>query len=101
MAIPDTSKLQQLIQQNSYLFWWVPDDKKPNLSLDSLVEAILNYGNSASVKLLFEACGVSEIADIFYKQISKPRNNYLPITIHYFRLYFQKICIKKFYNQIR
>jgi len=90
MTNPDTNKLQQLNQQNSHLFWWVPEDKKPNLSLESLVEAILNYGNSASVKQLFEACGVSEIADVFYKQISKPRNNYLPITIHYFRLYFQK-----------
>ena len=34
---------QTLINENSHLFWWVPEDKKKNLSLDSLVEAILNY----------------------------------------------------------
>ena len=81
---------QELIKQNSFLFWWVPEDKKQSLSLDSVVEAILNYGNSGSVKQLFDAYGIQKVSEIFYRQISGQRTNYLPQTIHYFTLYFQK-----------
>jgi len=29
--------IQELIEENSHLFWWVPQEKKKDLSLDSLV----------------------------------------------------------------
>jgi hypothetical protein len=66
----ENENIQELIQENSHLFWWVPQDKKKDLSLDSLVEAILNYGDSKSVKKLFDTVGIKTVADIFYKQIN-------------------------------
>ena len=68
----------------------MPEDKKSSLTIESLVEAILNYGTEASVKQLFDICGIELVAQIFYRQISQPRSNYFPITKHYFNLYFRK-----------
>ncbi len=82
--------IQNLIKQNSYLFWWVPDHKKEQLTCESMVEAILNYGNTKSVKQLFETVGIIKVADIFRQQTSKPRNNYQRPVKHYFTLYFDK-----------
>jgi hypothetical protein len=90
----ERTSLQQLIEQNSSLFWWVPKGKKQNLTLDSVVEAVLNFGTSTSIKQLFHEFWLSRIASIFYKQISKERNNYLPQTIHYFSMYFKKYVEK-------
>jgi len=83
--------IQELIQENSHLFWWVPEDKKQNLSLDSLVEAILNFGDSKSVKKLFDTVGISTVADIFKKNTeNRTRINYFPDVVNYFNLYFEK-----------
>lgn len=84
-------KIQELICENSNLFWWVPEDKKKNLSLDSLVEAILNYGNEESVKKLFLIIGEETVAEIFKKNTkNKMRINYFPEVLNYFHLYFTK-----------
>lgn len=83
-------EIQTLIKENSHLFWWVPEDKKPYLSLDSLVEAILNYGDSESVKKLFDSVGIEKVAEVFFSHIERPRNNYFPQTKHYFTLYFNR-----------
>jgi len=84
-------KIQNLIQENANLFWWVPSDKKNDLSLDALVEAILNYGDSDSVKALFAVVSIDKVADIFKKNTkNKTRNNYFPEVINYFDLYFKK-----------
>ena len=82
---------QTLINANSHLFWWVPEHKKKNLSLDSLVEAILNYGDAASVRKLFEKVGVITVAEIFKKNThNRTRINYFPDVVNYFNLYFNK-----------
>ena len=84
-------KLKELIQQNSNLFWWVPEEKKDNISLDALVEAILNYGSEESVKKLFEYFGEKKVAQIFKKNTAKrTRVNYFPEVVNYFNLYFSK-----------
>jgi hypothetical protein len=88
--VEENENIQELIKENSHLFWWVPQEKKKDLSLDSLVEAILNYGDSKSVKKLFDTVGIKTVAEIFYKQINRKRTNYFKQTIHYFSLYFQK-----------
>jgi len=82
--------IQELISENAHLFWWVPAEKKQNLSLDSLVEAILNYGDSKSVKKLFDTVGLKKVSEIFFEQTNRQRINYFPQTKHYFNLYFNK-----------
>ena len=84
------SEIKEFIRENSLLFWYIKEDAKENISIDLLVETILNYGNEKGVKKLFELVGIKKVAEIFYKQISGNRVNYLPRTVHFFDLYFKK-----------
>ena len=83
-------KIKEFIQENSSLFWYTPEEEKENISLNFLVETILNYGNEKSIKKLFELLGINEVAEIFYKQISRQRINYHKRTVNFFELYFKR-----------
>ena len=82
--------IKEFIRENSSLFWYIKEDAKENISIELLVETILNYGNEKSVKRLFDLLGIKKVAEIFYKQISGKRINYPPRTLHFFNLYFKK-----------
>jgi len=83
-------KIKEFIKENECLFWWIKEEEKENISIDFLVEAILNYGNEKNVKKLFKMVGIKRVAEIFYRQIFRKRNNYYPQTINFFKLYFNK-----------
>ncbi len=82
--------IRDLINENSSLFWYIPEQEKENISPELLVETILNYGNEKSARKLFDLMGINEVADIFYKHISGKRVNYFPQVINFFNLYFQR-----------
>jgi hypothetical protein len=82
--------LQDFIRENSHLWWWIPEENKQRLSLDSIVEAVLNYGTEKSVRRLFELAGIRRVKQIFLRQISGKRPNYFKLTIHFFKLYFER-----------
>jgi len=82
--------IAEFINENSDLFWYIPEEEKENISYDFLVETILNYGDLKSVKKLFKLIGIKNVADIFNKQINKNRVNYLPQVKNYFSLYFAR-----------
>jgi 16S rRNA U516 pseudouridylate synthase RsuA-like enzyme len=44
--------------------------EKKRLSLNSVVEAVLNQGTEKSVKRLFELIGIKRVSDIFFQQTS-------------------------------
>lgn len=83
-------KLSKYIKENAHLFWWTPDNRKENISVDALVEQILNYGDETGVKKLFEIVGQENVARIFFSQISGRRCNYFPQVINFFTLYFNR-----------
>lgn len=85
-----SQKVKDFIKNKSYLFWWIKENKKQNISLSALVETILNYGNENDVKTLFELLGIKRVARIFFKQILNKRNNYHERTINFFNLYFKR-----------
>lgn len=70
------------------MFWGIGHIE--NLSNESIVEHILNYGDFADVQELMNILGKKTVAQIFFKQIKKRRNNYFPNITHYFKLYFKK-----------
>jgi hypothetical protein len=86
---PDTD-MQAFIRENSHLWWWIPEANKQRLSLDSIVEAVLNYGTEKSVRRLFDLAGIQRVKEIFLRQISGKRPNYFKLTIHFFKLYFER-----------
>ena len=83
-------EINKFIQENSSLFWWIKTEEKINISINALVEAVLNYGNEKSVKRLFDLVGIEKVADIFYRQISGKRSNYHKRTKHFFKIYFKR-----------
>ncbi len=91
----NSPEIKQFIRENSSLFWYIKESEKENISYETLVEAILNYGDEKSVKKLFNLLGIENAAKIFYKQthkegIAAKRLNYFPRTAHFFNLYFKR-----------
>lgn len=89
----NSPEIKQFIREHNSLFWYVPDDKKENISNEFLVETILNYGDINSIIRLFNLFGIKEVAKIFFDSISlskRRKGNYHELTINYFTLVFRK-----------
>lgn len=80
--------LQKLISQKPYLIWYTKNYQ--DLSLEAIIEAILNYGSWQDFKFTEKTLGVKKIAQIFYKLGAQKRSNFHPLAKNYFSLYFDK-----------
>jgi len=92
----NSPKVKEFIRRYSDLFWYIPDDKKENISHAVLVEFILNYGDMKAVKELFSILGIDVVADHFYKSINlsdRRKGNYHELTLNYFTLLFNKYAL--------
>lgn len=89
----NSSEIKDFIRDNSHLFWFMPEDKKEEASIELLVETILNYGSKDAVLKLFDLVGLNKVAEVFRSSITlntRKRGNYHEITINYFSLLFKK-----------
>ncbi len=89
----NSPEIKAFIRQNSSLFWYTPEDKKEDISLEFLVETILNYGDLRAVKQLFELMGIKKISEIFFYSINlsdRRKGNFHELTINYFTLLFKR-----------
>jgi hypothetical protein len=84
------NNLVSLIEDQKHIFWWIPENELTQLSVDAIVEAVLNNGDEKAVRYLFDILGVEKVAKLFYHQVSGKRTNYRPRTIHCFRTYFKR-----------
>ena len=85
--------VKNFIHKNSNLFWYTPEDKKEDISLEFLIETILNYGDMEAVRELFSLIGIKQVADVFYRTInssSRRKGNFHELTINYFTLVFKR-----------
>ncbi len=80
--------VQQYIKKRPYLVWDIKDPEK--LSNESIVVAVLNYGDLDDVKKIIDILGIKKIAKIFDKQYKWKRSNFEPKIANYFKLYFKK-----------
>ena len=82
--------LYNFISGRKHLIWYVKDYR--SLSEESIVEAVLNYGNWEDVQKIISIMGIDRVAEIFRKQMvtGRQRGNYYPDVAHYFNLYFNK-----------
>ncbi len=82
--------IQSLIEANKELFWFIPEAKKKNISIDVLVEFVLNYGDYDSTKQLLDSLGGPRVAEIFFSHMQSERKagNYFPEIRRYFTEYF-------------
>ncbi len=83
--------IKAFLEKYKDLFWHFDKTKLELLSVDVVVEYILNYGDEHAVKELFQVYGLKETASVFFKNTFTGRRiNYLPEVKNYFTLYFNR-----------
>ena len=86
-------EIKAFIRDHSNLFWYTPEDRKEDISLDILVETILNYGSISAVKQIVHLLGINKVAEIFNRSVNlsdRRKGNYHEITLNYFTIVFAK-----------
>jgi hypothetical protein len=86
----NSPEIKRFIHKNSNLLWYIPDDKKEDISHELLLETILNYGTLDDVKELFKIMGINQAAMIFSGLQGRKKKNYYPEIYNFFSLYFKK-----------
>lgn len=86
----NSSEIKTFIREHSDLFWYTPGDKKENISLEYLVETVLNYGSLNEVKTLTRIIGIQKIAQIFFSIEGRKKLNYYPEIYNFFSLLFSR-----------
>lgn len=89
----NTPEVKEFIRKHSSLFWYIPEEKKEDISEDVLVEFILNYGDMEAVKGLLSLLGIEKASDTFFNSINlseRRKGNYHEQTLNYFTLLFSK-----------
>jgi len=81
-------QLSAFIKKRPYLIWHTKNYE--GLSLESVVEAVLNYGNWDDFQELVKISGIKKIAAIFRNKLKQKRCNYDKKAKNYFQLYFNK-----------
>lgn len=82
----DKERYRKFIEERPNLWWWVRD--RENLSVESIVEGVLSYGDIEDVRELFELMGREQVKEAFLLQIKRHRNNYRPATVNFFKRVF-------------
>jgi hypothetical protein len=86
-------EIKEFIRRHSALFWYIPEDKKEEISEEFLVETILNYGDMESVKDLMRLLGKQRLSKIFFtsiRQSERRKSNYNELALNYFNLLLGK-----------
>ena len=89
----NSPEIKQYIREHSSLFWYIPEDKKEEISHEVLVETILNYGDKKAVIQLFQLMGINHVAEQFFNSINRSarrKGNFHEITVNYFTLFFRR-----------
>jgi hypothetical protein len=86
----NSPEIKAFIREHSTLFWYTPEDKKEDISLEFLVETILNYGDLVTVKKLVDIIGVKDMSRIFFNAEGRKKLNYYPEIYNFFSLLFKR-----------
>ena len=83
-------EINQYIKYRSNLFWYIPENKKEDISPELLIETIFNYGTLADAWELFELMGIEKVADIFFALKGRKKMNYYPEIHNFFSLILKR-----------
>ena len=81
-------QLHKLFESKQYLAWYVKD--KGKMSIESMLEHILNYGDWEDFQKAEKALGTRQLRSHFSHLIKQKRVNLRLQTINYFTNYFYK-----------
>jgi len=86
-------EIKKFIRQHSNLFWYIPENKKEEISHELLLETILNYGTLEDFKELVSIIGMDTAYKIFKSSVGKSerrKGNYHELTLNFFSLLFEQ-----------
>ena len=86
----NSPEMKVFIRDHASLFWDIKADKKEDLSMEAVLETVLNYGDLQTVKRFFGLVGVQQAAEMFRNVPERRKNNYLPLVRNFFTLYFAR-----------
>jgi len=83
-------EIKNFIKDHSNLFWYTPEEKKEQISIELLLETILNYGSLRDSLLLINLIGNNNALEILNKAVGRKKMNYYPEIYNFFTLYLNK-----------
>ena len=86
----NSPEVKQFIHEHSNLFWYIPENKKEDISEDVLIEFTLNYCELNDIKQLIKILGLNRISKIFFNAKGRKKLNYYPEIHNFFSLLFNK-----------
>ena len=90
MIIVNNSDIKHFIRERSNLFWYIPADKKEEISHELLVETIFNYGNLNDLRQLIMIMGIEQLSDIFSGIKGRKKLNYYPEMYNFYSVLINK-----------
>jgi len=86
----NSPEIKQFIREHGNLFWYIPEDKKEDISSELMVETILNYGDLDDIRQLIKLMGMEQLSSVFFSADGRKKLNYYPEIYHFFSLLFNK-----------
>lgn len=86
----NTPEIRAFIRENSHLLWYIPEDKKEEISHELLVETILNYGDMDALRKLFNLLGIQRVAEVFNNLEGRKKLNYYPEAYNFLSLLIKR-----------
>jgi len=83
-------EIKNFIKDHSNLFWYTPEEKKEQISIELLLETILNYGSLRDSLLLINLIGNNNALEILNKAVGRKKMNYYPEIYNFFTLYLNR-----------
>lgn len=83
-------EIKAFIREHSNLFWYIPADKKEEISLELLVETIFNYGDLNDIRNLINIMGFNHLSVIFNNLHGRKKLNYYPEIYQFFSNLIQR-----------
>jgi hypothetical protein len=86
----NSPEIRSFINKHSDLFWYIPADKKEEISHELMVETIFNYGNLNDIRQLVNILGIKRLTEIYNGINGRKRLNYYPEVFNLFSLIIRK-----------
>lgn len=81
---------EQFIQSHSSLFWYIPREKRCDVSDSLLIETILNEGTMDDYRELLAILGPGRVAEVFFGASEREVKNYYPEIRNFFSIVLSK-----------
>jgi len=83
-------EIKNFIKDHSSLFWYTPEEKKEQISIELLLETILNYGSLKDSLQLIKMIGTEDSLRILKGAKGRQKMNYYPEIYNFFTLYLSR-----------